>query len=520
MQSTLRSLLPCRIWLSRAGLLACGLALLSSGAAPAAAESSKPNIVVIMTDDQRVDDLYAGAGPTQVMPETRELIGGEGVTFTRSYASYPLSCPSRSTFLTGRLAHNHGITANVFPGYVYCGAPGLFPTADSLGPWLQGAGYFTVLAGRYLNGYPSPLSLSRTTKDPGWNRFYNPVTVGRQSAALFDEYWLNSNGEGLIPPVPGLLREDSSYFTDVMTDLVIESIEAAPADRPVFAFLSQRAPHEDDEDPEGPLPASRHGIAALAVEPPKLPSFNEPGVSDKPRTISELEPLASGERRQIDLRARRRLASLRSVDDGVAEIIETLRRTGRLENTYVFFTSDNGLFLGEHRLPKGKIRAYEQSSRVPLMVRGPGVKPGGVSRELVFNVDLPATIVALSGARPTTPLDGRSLLPFMRSPGLLTGRPLLLQSYRDYSSDAVGPNPRVAAPPYQAIVRGPYKLIVLETGEAELYDLERDPHELQNVYGDRAYAATRDYLLKELDRLRGCVGALCRAEIPAPPPTP
>ena len=470
-----------------------------------------------MTDDQRVDDLYARIGPDQVMPETRELIGGEGVTFTRSYASYPLSCPSRSTFLTGRLAHNHGITANVFPGFVYCGRPGVFPTADSLGPWLQDAGYFTVIAGRYLNGYPSPLGLSRTTTDPGWDRWYTPVTVGRQSAALFDEYWLNSNGQGLIPPVPGLLREDSAYFTDVLADRVISSIEAAPPDRPVFAFLSHRAPHEDDEDPEGPLPASRHDLDALAAEPPKLPSFNEPGIADKPRTISSLEPLRWGERRQIDLRARRRLASLRSVDDGVAEIIEALRRTGRLDNTYVFFTSDNGLFLGEHRLAKGKIRAYEQSSRVPLMVRGPGVEAGGVSRELVSNIDVPATIMALAGARPTTPLDGRSLLPFLRSPGLLTGRPLLLQSYRDYSSDAVGPNPRVAAPPYQAIVRGPYKLIVLETGEGELYDLERDPHELKNLYEDRAHASTRDYLLRELRRLKRCIGALCSVEIPEPP---
>jgi arylsulfatase A-like enzyme len=203
----------------------------------------------------------------------------------------------------------------------------------------------------------------------------------------------------------------------------------------------------------------------------------------------------------------------------VAEVVEALRRTGRLESTYIFFVSDNGFFQGEHRLPKGKVRAYEPAAHVPLMVAGPGVAAGRVSRELVANVDLAPTILELAGARATTPLDGRSLLPFLRSPELLTGRPLLLQSYRDESPEVVGTNPRVAAPPYQAIVRGRYKLVLLESGEGELYDLERDPYELENVYGDPAYARARAYLTAKLRRLQRCLGATCRAEIAeAPPP--
>jgi len=469
-----------------------------------------------MTDDQRVDDLYARHGIGRLMPRTRSLIGARGVSFTRSYASYPLSCPSRTTFLTGRYAHNHGITANVFPGYLYCGTPGLFPAEDSLGPWLQDAGYFTILAGRYLNGFPSPIGIYRTIRDPGWDRWYTPVTVGNEKAAVFYGYWLNENG-GLTRPIPGALHEDSTYFTEVITDRAVASIEEAPADQPVFLYLSHRAPHEDDQDPEGPLPSYRDDLFARALDVPRPDSFNERDLSDKPSALRALEPLAKGELRQAELRAQRRRASLEAVDRSVKAVVEALRRTGRLKDTYLFFTSDNGLFLGEHRLPKGKLRAYEESARVPLLVAGPGVVEAGTSDELVANVDLAPTILELAGARATTPLDGRSLLPFLRAPDLRTGRPLLLQSYRDESPEVVGPNPRVAVPPYQAIVRGDYKLVLFENGEAELYDLGRDPLELVNVYDDPSFATVRGYLEAKLSRLRRCSGSDCSAEIAEPP---
>jgi arylsulfatase A-like enzyme len=506
----------------RAALLAAALAfLLAIGAGPSAAASAvdteRPNIVVIMTDDQRFDDAYAVVAGRPLMPYTRKLIGAAGVSFPRAYVSYSLSCPSRSTFLTGRYAHNHGVTANALPGLIYCGRPGVFPAQDSLGPWLQEAGYFTIIAGRYLNGYPSPISTPRDRIDPGWDRWYVPVTIGLDQAADFFGYWLNENGQ-VQRPVEGLLLEDSSYFTDVIVDRAASAIEAAPESQPLFLFLSHRAPHEDVADPEGPDPARRHALFADAIEAPKLPSFNEKDISDKPSFFQQgQERLVFGENRQIQLRAKRRLASTRSVDDGVAEIVDALRRTGRLDDTYLFFTSDNGFMLGEHRLPKGKIRPYEPSTRIPLMVAGPGVAPGGVSRELVSNVDIPATILELAGARPTTPLDGRSLLPFLLDPSKRTGRPLLLHSFRDDSPEAVGPNPRVQAATFKAIVRGRYKLVLYDKGEGELYDLERDPHELENLYLDPAYARTRQYLEPELFRLQRCLGAGCREEIGEPP---
>ena len=284
----------------------------------------------------------------------------------------------------------------------------------------------------------------------------------------------------------------------------------------MFVWLAHRAPHEDDQAPEGPRPAYRDDLFAQALGAPRLPSFNERDFSDKPAALAALERLSPGERRQAKLRAQRRRASIRAIDDSVAEVIDALKRTGRLENTYIFFTSDNGLFLGEHRLPKGKLRAYEEAARVPLMIAGPGIPADRQSEELVANVDLAPTILELAGARATTPLDGRSLLPFLRSPDTRTGRPLLLQSYRDESEEVVGPNPRVAVPPYQAIVRGRYKLVLFDNGQTELYDLERDPYELENVYDDPAYADARAYLSAALRRLRRCLGGSCRAEIPEP----
>jgi N-acetylglucosamine-6-sulfatase len=506
----------------RAALLAAALgSLLAIGvgvpAAAPAAETERPNIVVIMTDDQRLDDLYSGSGRTRVMPQILDRVGAAGVTFSRSYVSYSLSCPSRSTFLTGRYAHNHGVTANVFPGFAACGTPGIFPAKDSLGLWLQGAGYFTIIAGRYLNGYPSPISTSRTRMDPGWNRWYVPVTVRLNSAATFYDYFLNENGV-VTRPTPGALHEDSAYFSDVIADRAAASIEVAPEAQPVFVFLSHRAPHEDDEDPEGPAPAARHDLFGDALAPPRLPSFNEKDLSDKPAFFQEAqERLVFGETRQITVRGRRRLASLRAVDDSVETIVEALQRTGRLDNTYFFFTSDNGFLLGEHRLPKGKIRPYEQSTRVPLMVAGPGIPAGRISEELVSNIDIPTTILDLAGARPTTPPDGRSLLPFLRDPSKRSGRPLLLHSFRDDSPEGVGTNPRVQAATFKAIVRGRYKLVLYDKGEGELYDLERDPHELENLYLDPGYAATRRYLERELSRLQRCLGAGCREEIGEPP---
>lgn len=513
--------------LAKAAALAVSVSVLVLSSATAFAQdggdalddaAARPNIVVIMTDDQRVDDLYATVGGRPLMPNARKLIGGKGVTFTRNYSSYSLSCPSRSTFLTGQYAHNHGITANKFPSGPYCGSPGIFDVQNSLGLWLQAAGYRTMIAGRYLNAWPAPATNPRELTAPGWDRWYVAVPVQPVQAALFYEYYLNENGT-VTPPVPHLLKEDSNYFTDVIHERIHESIRATPSDQPVFAWIAHRPPHEDVVAPEGPEPAERHQLLAEAIELPRYLAFDERSYGDKPSFLREQPRVVFGERRQIDLRWRRRLASLASADEQIAELVETLRETGRLDNTYLVFTSDNGFLNGEHRLPKGKIRPYEESTRIPLMIAGPGIAEGEVSSELVSNVDLAPTLLELSGARPTHPLDGRSLMPFATDPAKRTGRPLLLQSFRDDSEDSVGTNIRVQVPPYRALVHGRYKFVVHKNGEGELYDLERDPLELDNAYDAPAYAAVRAYFAPILERLRRCAAKACRIEIgEAPPP--
>jgi arylsulfatase A-like enzyme len=478
------------------------------GAAAGPASAARPSFLVVMTDDQRLDDLTATVAGKPLMPNTRNLIGARGVTFSRAYASYPLSCPSRTTFLTGLYAHNHGVTANHRPETGYCGGPGNFPAAGSLAPRLQKAGYETIIGGRYLNGFPGPRP--KTTTDPGWSRWAVSVSDQGSEGARYLDFRLNQ--DGAISP---LFTGGSNYFTDVVSEQVGAAIERTPPSKPFFAWIAHRAPHEDVEDPVGPEPAPRHRSSTSKIPVPRTASFNEANVADKPEYLSMAPPLSSAEKRQILERAQRRRASLRAVDESVKSLIGVLAEAGRLSDTYVIFVSDNGFFLGEHRFPKGKVRAYEQSSRIPLLMRGPGIPAGASSAELVANVDLAPTILGL--ARRGAPFDGRSLMPFARQPARRSRRPLLLESFRDPIPGANPRNARIASPNYYAIVLGRYKLVRYVTGESELYDLARDPEELRNVFADPAYRDAREYLAARLAALRDCRGFGCRSSVKAAP---
>jgi arylsulfatase A-like enzyme len=196
---------------------------------------------------------------------------------------------------------------------------------------------------------------------------------------------------------------------------------------------------------------------------------------------------------EITRKYRCALASLRSVDDGVGRILDTLRNQGQLGSTYILYTSDNGFLNGEHRLAEGKLKPYEESLRVPLVMRGPGLPHGKTVRDLTINADLAPTIVALSGARPGLKMDGRSLLPAAERPWVERGRELEL--------DATG---------FSGVRTQRYLYVSYLTQEHELYDLKRDPYELQNVADDPAYAAVRARLDLRLERLRDCAGSTCR----------
>ena len=507
-------------------LLAATCALAATlGPGPAAgAPVTQPNVVLIVTDDQAVSDLYErtrrGKKGEPVMPETLSLIRDRGVTFTRAYSSNPLSCPSRTTILTGQYAFNHHILANRWPGGGFCSDPGRIDLTRSLPVWLQSAGYRTLHYGRFLNGFGTE---DPQLVPPGWDEYVTPVDTVESPAGLYFGYHLNENGvvSSQYGPVSG--RDPDNYFTDVIgSKAIIELQTSAPLTQPFFLEIDHRAPHEDLDGPIGPEPAPRHAASMRMKLPPHPPSFNEPNVHDKSPFIRLSSRLTRGQIDAIRRRNARRLRSLRSVDDQLGYLFEALQALGELDETYFIFMADNGFVRGEHRIPKGKRLPYEPSSRIPMLIRGPGIPAGQSSGELVSNADIAPTILELTGATPTRTQDGRSLLPFAHAPDVRTARPVLLEGYfgrfvyREDDDPPAKAFPTPTSTAWKSIVIGRWKLVRYSKDLLELYDLRNDPFELHSLARKRRYEPVVTYLSRRLRELAKCSGASCRAEIKAP----
>ncbi len=499
-----------------AAAAACALGLALHAPSGATAASSEPNVVVIMTDDQTLLDLRQKYRGRPVMPNTLKLIAARGAEFKNAYDGYPLSCPSRMTFLTGRYAHNHGVTTNRKPGFNYCAD--FSDRSHTLPIWMHDAGYHTGHMGRYLNGY------GYNNKDfvpPGYDEWHAPVGFEQGTSATYYGYYMNDNGV-----ISARHPTDSDYFTDRINSLAVDFVNSAP--EPFFVHVAHRAPHEDAHDPVGPEPAAKYRGTLKGIKVPKGPAFDEKNISDKPAYLRGAHRLIPAQRKKLGKRNERRLESLRSVDEGVKQIIDALQSSGRLDNTYVIFLSDNGFFRGEHRITKGKLLAYEPSSRVPLLIRGPGIPAGSRPKALVTNVDVAATILDAANAQATTPLDGESLLPFARNPKKRSKRALLIESYAltiDDSGKLAGASfiPKKLQK-YQAIRVGRWKYIrLLRTHEQELYNIKADPAELHNLAHDKRYGAVLAFFRHRLKRLAKCEGASCRkplGRIPGVSPAP
>ena len=480
---------------------------------PVAARSDdRPNVVVLMTDDQTVADL-------EVMPKARRLLAGRGVTFARSYVSYPVCCPSRATFLSGQYAHNHGVLGLYPPR----GGYGRFDRENSLPVWLQRAGYATAHIGKYMNGYGSQVP---DDVPPGWTEWHGAVD---DSTYRMWGYTLNENGERHTYGSP--FDEDPDlYQTDVYRDKAVDFIERrAPSPRPFFLSVAFLAPHHESDAVRagtGHLvrPAPRHA-GSLADDPlPASPAFGERDLSDKPAFMRDNSPMTAATVRYITARHQDRQESLLAVDEAVEAIVGALRSRGELDDTYILLTSDNGYMQGEHDVPSGKVLPYEPSTRVPLLVRGPGVPSDRTSKELVGNVDLAPTLVELAAARPGKPLDGRSLLPFARHPDRRSHRPLLHETagpgytpIRDHDAGEAGPVRPVLG--YKAVRTVRWLYVEYSGGPRELYDLRRDPNELRSLDAAPSHRRVRTALHEVLQRLAKCRGASCRAAarpIPGP----
>jgi N-acetylglucosamine-6-sulfatase len=470
-------------------VLVAGLALaatLTTGAGELEAGQKRPNFVVVMTDDQRADDFKR-------MRSVRSEIQERGTTFANAFATFPLCCPSRATLLTGQYAHNHGVRSNAAPEG---GWQGFVPKEDeTIAVALSGAGYRTGFIGKYLNGYPAVAMKDPVgTIPPGWSSWQ--AALGNR---MF-EWSLNVDGRAVQF---GEERED--YQTDVYARRAKRFIKRSADDPdPFFLVVSTLAPHVENgvTRKRNPRPAPRHRGTFDGLPLPARPGFNEADVSDKPSFIPEV-PLDEDDVDRIERRRRDRLTSLLAVDELVGTLAEALRDVGEARNTYVIYTSDNGYLEGAHRVRK-KTLLYEESVRVPLMVRGPGIPHGATLDQIAANIDIAPTILEAAEVAPLATVDGIDLVGLARDPDAGDGRSILLDNpvsnavrdagfmYAEHSTDPDDPGPE----------------------EFELYDLAADPFQLENLYeaslSDPELGVVREDLEDRLDDLVGCTGAGCQ----------
>ena len=500
----------------------------------------QPNIIVVMTDDQP-------PGMMRALPAVQRLIGDRGATFENAFASYPICCPARATFLTGQHAHNHGTLGN--GPLTGGGYPALIDPKRNLAAWLQRAGYETAFAGKWLNGLRTPRAAP-----PGWDRWNGLVGAGGESLSSFYEYDI-FQGNGVPPRHYGSASRD--YQTDVLLrDYALPLIATQVATpEPFFLWLAVHPPHDgvgrddhagrrctvgqpdDRSGKQSAIPAPRHASRFARSPIPHPPSFDERDLRDKPKFMRDHPPLSADDRELIRLNYRCGLAALLAVDEAVRSIVIALQQSGQLSSTVLVFTTDHGALGGEHRIKAGKNRPYEEAIRVPLLVSGPMIPAGVTPSGPVPNTDLAPTLLelALTGVPPdlARPFDGVSQVSALRSGVserrrvvLIEGRDKVARSRHGFKARsyvgvrteryAYTEHRRASAPNAGAAIGLP--IGAGRKTDVELYDLDRDPYELESRHRDRAYTATRRVLADLTKRLERCSGAQCVIAAPVPGP--
>ena len=491
---------------------------------PKEGEPERPNVVMIVTDDLAYDDLSPAM--LEQLPNIKEEMVEGGTTFENSFATNSLCCPSRATTLRGQYAHNHQVLSNEPPRGGFQKFRFLGHENSTFATWMQEDGYRTSFFGKYLNGY------AETHVPPGWDEWYG-------ISGNFLSNTLNENG-ALINYEP-----DRYHLEDVLADKASDYVERTAGadppffttDRPFLMWLGTKAPHQPA------TPAPRHEDRLQDVELPRPPSFNEEDVRDKPQWVQDNPKLGPDQVAYMEELQRKRLQSMLAVDGMVGNLFDSLRETGELDNTYVFFTSDNGFHMGQHRLGAGKWTAYEEDIRVPLMVYGPGVPEGEKLSHMVLNNDFAPTFADLAGVEPPDFVDGRSLGPLLDGTPtpepdwrqrflveavaerdsvphppfvnesqvrpLITGDPLP-RDWRRTPSGRADSSEEWGRPWFKALRTKDHLFVEYKTGEHELYDLNRDPYQLENFY-DTAPEDLIQRLNSQLDSLRQCERDDCQS---------
>ena len=447
-----------------------------------ATPDARPNIVFVLTDDMRDDDL-------DHMPITRRLLADEGMEFTDAISPHPLCCPARAQLSTGQYAQNNGVQHN---RGVHGGFQALDPTQEA-SSWFRDSGYRTGFVGKFLNGYGP-----HDVRPSGWTR-WDALTRG-----VYDYVDFSMTGDGAPH------RYTDSYVTSVIEDHANRAVtDFAASGDPFVVYAWHLAPHYRIT-PEGgrglPPAAPQDSDLFTDTRPASFddPAFDEADVSDQPAYLRHLPPVS---RTEVSAENTARLRSLQAVDRAVGSMVETLDRQGVLDDTYIVFSSDNGYSLGEHRFT-GKDVLTDEALQVPLIVRGPGIAPGSTSDLPVTLVDLPATFAALTGVTPAWQVDGTSLVP------TLLGQD---QTFRDTTLIQTG---RTLGDGWSHRgVRTQRYLYGTDGADGFLYDRFVDPDEMINRFDDPTYAEVQAALEMRRTELVDCAGWTCN-QVFGPLPDP
>lgn len=475
--------IPCaRRWRSLVAfvLAAAGGGLMGTGQLGAAAAGPRPNIILILVDDLRWDDVGYAGHPFVKTPNI-DRIAREGLDFRNAFATTPLCSPSRATILTGLYPHTHGITDNTDRS----AASHKLITFPLL---LQRTGYETAFVGKWHMG-------NDDTPRPGF------------------DYWACMKGQGSTLDatlnVNGKVEQTKGYVTDELTRRAVEFVEKS-RQKPFLLYFSHKALHPETiqradgslSDPTAShfIPAERHKDLYAGEYVPRRPNALSPPETQPAllRKLPGLPPLGpdtgSSDQTILD-----RLRMLAAVDESTGALFQALESTGQLDNTVILFTGDHGYYYGEHGLSVERRLAYEEGLRIPLAIRYPAlIKDGGAKRDpMVLTLDLAPTILELGGAPVPANLQGKSLVPLLRGNG-----PELRDAFLiEYYSDTVFP--RVKNMGYQAVRTLNWKYIhyVDLEGMDELYDLNRDPYEMRNSISNPHHAKALEDMHQELARL-------------------
>ena len=450
------------------------VALLCAASQIAFGQSRRPNIVFVITDDQRWDSLGATGHPFARTPNIDGL-AREGVLFRNFFATTPLCSPSRASFLTGQYAHKHRVVNND-----RLGQDVISHTLETFPRRLHEAGYETAFIGKWHMGFDD-------SRRPGF------------------DHWISFKGQGAyldpVVNVDGRQLQLRGYMTDWLNRRALEFINR-PHRRPFLLYLSHKALHAPY------LPARRHeSLYGGAKYVP--PASADEDLSGKPVLRREVAPVdwsavegvapeppesRRGRGRDRDSVVRDQLRTLTAVDEGVGRLLHALRRRGQLDNTIFIFTSDNGYLLGEHGQFDNKRFAYEESIRVPFIIRYPKLGSGKTIDALALNIDVAPTLVELAAAEPLDEAQGKSLVPLLRGERAQWRESFLAE----YFLEKVAPR----APSWQAVRTARWKYIRYTEFEGmdELYDLQIDPNETRNLINDHGEGEARGRMRDEDER--------------------